>query len=155
MTTSYRFERHTALSSIYGCKQEHMQSYANRMQHISIVSLKSNRIEGYDLRDMIRLDLGIRFSYPSKSYPPSRIVSLKSYCIPQIVSLNRIPQIELYRGIRLRDTIEGYDTILRDTIRFEGYDLRDTIKSYPSIFARDTMRDTIVSYPSLCQGLTV
>ena len=73
----------------------------------SIVSLKSNRIEGYDLRDMIRLDLGIRFSYPSKSYPPNRIVSLKSYCIPQIVSLNRIPQIELYRGIRLRDTIEG------------------------------------------------
>ena len=96
---------------------------------------------------------GIRFSYPSKSYPPSQIISLKLYCIPQIISHNRIPQIELYRGIRLRDTIEGYDTILRDTIRFEGYDLRDTIKSYPSIFARDTMRDTIVSYPSLFQGL--
>jgi hypothetical protein len=96
---------------------------------------------------------GYDFRIPQNCIPQNRIVSLESYRIPQIVSLGRIPKIELYRGIQLRDTIEGYDTILRDTIRFEGYDLRDTIKSYLSIFARDTMRDTIVSYPSLCQGL--
>ena len=99
---------------------------------------------------------GYDFRIPQNRIPQNRIVSLESYRIPQIVSLNRIPQIESYRGIRF----EGYDSIRsRDTIfvslkivspksnripQIVLYPSNRIPQSYPS--NRIVSRDTIEGY---------